>query len=209
MKATSITTSLIFATLSYGHILAQSSNPAYSVAVYLHKDPIAYLLDAEARMNQGDKLMGHPFPDLEVLAAKAALEAGDNTKALTYATEALATAQAREADRKQRGFKEAQKHDGISESYYYVNFVFGRLAILKGDIRGAEQYLLASGQTIGGPVTKPATRRAGKLWSSSLTTLGAFGGSNQRLSTPGLARSKPTRSPISIVWDQISTTSSR
>jgi hypothetical protein len=152
MKATSITTSLIFATLSYGHILAQSSNPTYSMAVYLHKDPIAYLLDAEARMNQGDKLMGNPFPDLEVLAAKAALGAGDNTKALTYATEALATAHAREADRKQRGFKEAQKHDGISETYYYVNFVFGRLAILKGDIRGAEQYLLASGQTIGGPV---------------------------------------------------------
>jgi hypothetical protein len=142
---------LIFAAISPCFVLGQS-NPTYSVALYLHQDPGQYLFDAETQMNQAIKVLGHPFPPVEVMAAKAALEAGDNAKALAYATEAFATAQAREADRKKRGFKEAWRHDGIAKTYYYANFVFGRLAILKGDIRSAEQYLLASGQTPGGPV---------------------------------------------------------
>jgi hypothetical protein len=119
------------------------NNPTYSEAILQHRDPLEYLSQMEARMTQEAATLGHPAPYLEALAAKAALEAGQNDKAATYATEALAVATRMDRNR---------KHPRYPEVQFYANFVFGRLSVLNGDLASAGRYLLAAGQTSGGPV---------------------------------------------------------
>ena len=72
------------------------------------------------------------LPDM----AKAALEAGQLDKAADYANQMLAAT----GDDWNKG-----------NMIYYGNFVLGMLAVRKGDLRTAENYLLAAGDTPGSP----------------------------------------------------------
>ena len=87
-------------------------------------------------------------------ALVAALEAGDNLKARDYAIRALHIADEAAEDRQRRGFRDPHRFEGIPTADYNANFVLGRLAILNGDIRAAEQYLVASGKTSGDAVVR-------------------------------------------------------
>ncbi len=69
--------------------------------------------------------------------AKTAYNAGDLTKAESYAREAL---------------QQAPQYPKLSgQAVYYSNFVLGRIALQRGSVAQAEQYLLAAGQTTGSP----------------------------------------------------------
>ena len=129
-----------------------ANNPTYSVAVRDGHDPQEYLKDAESKFQSAPS----PRSGLWNLtdAAKLALEANELQKAYDYATKALAIAEDWDrvsrspdpaTDRVVRGFR-------TGHTIFYANMVLGRLAILKGDIRSAEQYLLASGKTPGDAV---------------------------------------------------------
>lgn len=127
-------------------------NPTYSAAVALGKDPRERMAEDEARVCSGSS--PRPCPDSLASAAKAALEAGENQKAHDYAVEALQSADLRVAWYEKRGWKVPRSCPGVPTADYYGNFVLGRLAILDGDIRSAERYLLASGKTLGDAVLK-------------------------------------------------------
>lgn len=71
--------------------------------------------------------------------ATAALDAGDATKAEQYATELLQDSQK---------FKNDWNYGNAVHS---GNIVLGRLALQRGDIEGAKQFLLAAGNTPGSP----------------------------------------------------------
>jgi hypothetical protein len=62
-----------------------------------------------------------------------------------YSFEALQSADILAAD----PIKLGRSHPGVPTADFRANFVLGRLAILDGDIRSAEKYLLASGKTKG------------------------------------------------------------
>jgi hypothetical protein len=124
-------------------------NPTYSVAVALGRDPHERLAEYQARVCSGS--LPRPCPDALAWAAKAALEAGENQTAHDYAVEALQSADAVAARYGKRGFKAPRSLLGAPTADYYGNFVLGRLAVLGGDIRSAERYLLVSGKTIGDP----------------------------------------------------------
>ena len=131
-----------------------TDNPTYSSAVFRHQDPHEYLFEIEADFNQ---LQAQANPALRpraglgvlALAAKAALEAGENQKAHNYALKALAMADQEAEERRKRSDKDPRLHHAIPTADYYANFVLGRLAVLSGDIRSAEYYLIASGKTLG------------------------------------------------------------
>jgi hypothetical protein len=129
-----------------------AQNPNYSAALFRNEDPIAYLQGLEAQWHAA----ASPREGLGLLArvAKAALEARENQKAHDYAVEALSIADAAAADRQRRGFKNPRRFGGIPTTDYYGNFVLGRLALLGGDIRSAEQYLIVSGRTFGDAVLR-------------------------------------------------------
>src|SRR5262249_40030522 len=92
--------------------------------------------------------------DVLAHAAKAALEAGEDQKARDYATQALKIANQVAEKEKRRGSKNPRRFHCVPTSDYYANFVLGRLAILNGDIRSAEQYLITSGATSGDAVLR-------------------------------------------------------
>ena len=121
-------------------------NPTYSTAVFLHRDPHEYLAEKEGEIG---KHAADGF--VEAVAAKAALEAGEKEKARDYAVQALSAADAYAANLKHIGLFPDRPRSFIGIPYvdYYANFVLGRLAILDGDVRSAEQYLLAAGRTYG------------------------------------------------------------
>ena len=125
-------------------------NPTYSTAVFLHRDPQEFLAEQESKLHDAQ---ARSLPALTIAplayAAKAALEAGENQKAHDYAVKALALADDLAADMKKRGSQTPRSFAGIPTADYYSNFVLGRLAILRGDIRSAEQYLIASGKAAG------------------------------------------------------------
>jgi len=83
-------------------------------------------------------------------AAKAALEAGLNEQAKTYAEEALAlAADGSLNDPPSPSFEADAKGDATAIG----NLVLGRLALLHDDVESAEKYLLLSGQITDGPAT--------------------------------------------------------
>lgn len=124
-------------------------NPTYSRAVQIGRDPKEDLAKAEARVAAG----GDPESSADLLAraAKAALEAGENDKAKDYALRALTIADGIAAKQAKRGWPTPRGYGTVPEVDFYANFVLGRLAILQGDIRSAERYLLASAQGAGYP----------------------------------------------------------
>jgi hypothetical protein len=119
-----------------------AANPAYSSAILDHQSPESLLAEKEGELELG-RLSGHPefWRMLHLpLAAKAALEAGANDKARSYAEEGL------------RLLKEHRETPAAAgNSIFYCNLVLGRLALLDGDIQQAEQYLVLSGTTTGTP----------------------------------------------------------
>ena len=129
-----------------------TKNPTYSTSVFRNEDPNEYLQKVESEFNRAES----PRAGLGLLAraAKAALEAGDNLKARDYAIKALRIADEAAEDRKRRGFRDPRRFEGIPTADYNANFVLGRLAISNGDLRAAEQYLVASGKTTGDAVLR-------------------------------------------------------
>ncbi len=116
----------------------------------MHRDPQEYLAEAESKMDVPSGIPGRRSPHTVGLAAKAALEAGALDKAAKYATEAIETAILVEAKLRRTDPGRFNLRRGIPEGYFFGNFVLGRIAVLNGDIRGAEKYLLASGNIGGG-----------------------------------------------------------
>jgi tetratricopeptide (TPR) repeat protein len=78
------------------------------------------------------------FHRLDALA-KSAFEAGEIKKASQYANELLETAQ------------KYLKDWNYGNAVYYGNIVLGRIALKKGDVKQADEYLLKAGQTPGSP----------------------------------------------------------
>lgn len=146
---------VLTATANLAHSYAQSTsvnnNPTYSAAIYVHEDPKLRLQKFENKINDlSDRTKRFVYlPE----AAKAALEAGDNTKAEAYAIEGLRLADAK-AEKYKRRYNKPREGLGTGTADYYCNFVLGRLAILRGDVRQAERYLLLSGNTSGDPVLR-------------------------------------------------------
>ena len=71
--------------------------------------------------------------------ATAALEDGDTAKAEQYASEALKLA------------SEFRNSWNYGNAIHKGNIILGRIALQSGDVTGAEQHLLAAGQTPGSP----------------------------------------------------------
>jgi hypothetical protein len=119
-----------------------ATNSTYSSAILNHLSPEMLLAEEENKLNSGHH-SDHPEFDRFIhlpFAAKAALEAGANDKARSYAEEGL------------RLLKDhPQIRAGTGNAIFYCNLVLGRLALLDGDIPQAEQYLLLSGTTTGSP----------------------------------------------------------
>jgi len=127
-------------------------NPTYSRAVARGEDPKEHLAKAEARYAAGGD--SESSAGLLALAAKAALEAGENDKAKDYALKALRIADEVAARQAKRGWLKPRDYGAVPTVDFNANFVLGRLAILQGDVRSAERYLLASGQTSGDAVLR-------------------------------------------------------
>jgi hypothetical protein len=125
-------------------------NPTYSPAVQVGRDPKEYLERAEGRISPDSppELSAGPI----ALAAKAALEAGENDKAKDYAVKALTLANEVVAKQTKRGWPTPREYASVPTADFNANFVLGRLAILEGDTRSAERYLLAAGKSTGDPV---------------------------------------------------------
>jgi len=121
------------------------ANPTYSTAIQQNRDPHEFLLEKEAALNPPGPIQHR----LLAYAAKAALEAGEKEKARSYANEALAGAAEMAAFYKGLKYTAPRRFGGIPAADYYGNFVLGRLALLDGDIRSAERYLIASGKADG------------------------------------------------------------
>jgi hypothetical protein len=88
-----------------------TQNATYSQAVFSHGDPLQFLFDAENAMSQTVASLGYRSPYSESLAAKAALEAGVNDKALSYAVEALATRNSYFLERRSGAFRYLDQPD--------------------------------------------------------------------------------------------------
>jgi hypothetical protein len=119
------------------------------MAVVSGTDPHEFMVKAETRICRGPS--PRQCPGALAWAAKAALEAGENKKARDYAVESIQSADSMVA-RLAKFSQDAPRSDfAVPIADFYGNFVLGRLAILDGDIRSAERYLLASGKTAGDP----------------------------------------------------------
>jgi len=129
-----------------------ATNPRYSLAVLGGKDPHEHMSEFEARICQGPS--PRPCPGALAYASKAALEAGEDKKAHDYAVEALQSADSIASRYEKLGRKAPRSYAAVPVADFYGNFVLGRLAILDGDIRSAERYLLDSGRTLGDPDLK-------------------------------------------------------
>jgi hypothetical protein len=118
-----------------------AANPTYSSAVHGRKSPEDLLAEWEAKLDSARGKLSPEFNRFLALpfAAKAALEAGANEKAKSYAEEAL------RFPTDHADLQPPFKYFGIA--VIYCNLVLGRLALLDGDIAKAEEYLLLSGQT--------------------------------------------------------------
>ena len=129
--------------------LAQSTdNPNYSNAIYRKSSPEGFLAEYETHLNESanpqNRFVNLPY------AAKAALEAGQFQKAEAYAIEALQWADSQAEKHKKSS--NPRSSPGVGTIDFYSNFVLGRLAVSRGDIRSAEMYLVAAGKTSGDAV---------------------------------------------------------
>jgi hypothetical protein len=113
----------------------------YSVAACDEADPRQRFEEKKAELEQSrDRVLR-----LEHLgvAAKAALEAGLNEEAQSYAEQAIAiAAEPRFKNAVRNTFESSFAGDAVSLG----NLVLGRLALARGDVEAAENYLLLSGQ---------------------------------------------------------------
>jgi hypothetical protein len=125
------------------------TNPTYSLAVAGGRDPHEFLAEAEGRICSDAAPI--PCPGALAWAAKAALEASENKTAHDYAVRSLQSADSAAAYYEKHGRKAPRSYANVPMADFYGNFVLGRLAILNGDVRSAEGYLLASGKTLGDP----------------------------------------------------------
>lgn len=122
---------------AYEKLVAE--NPTYSTARAANKiSPEQLLANLESRLSTATS----PYEKSAVMAraAKAALEAGQNTKAQSYASDVLKMVQ--DAGAWKPGDPNYARRDAI----FYGNLVMGRLALLRGDIESAKTFLLRSGQ---------------------------------------------------------------
>jgi len=119
-----------------------AGNPTYSWAKSVGRDPRDEFQEWEGKVCEGKA--PRKCAGALAAAAKYALEAGENDKARSYANEALQSADILAADPFN---KMGRSHPWVVMADFLANFVLGRLAILDGDIRSAEKYLLASGET--------------------------------------------------------------
>ena len=117
-----------------------ATNPTYSAAIIAHASPEALLADWEDKLDSARRNVNPEFERFLYLpfAAKAALEAGANDKARSYAEEAL------------QFLKDQRAAHHTANAVFYCNFVLA-VALLDGDIPTAEQHLLLSGKTEGSP----------------------------------------------------------
>jgi hypothetical protein len=121
-----------------------AGNPTYSHAKWAGLDPRDEFQKWEGKVCGGTA--PRKCAGALALAAKYALQAGENDKARSYANEALQSADILAAI----PFGHfGRLHPGVPTADFWANFVLGRLAILDGDIRSAEKYLLASGKAEG------------------------------------------------------------
>lgn len=115
-------------------LFAQSlDNPNYSNAIYRHSSPEQFLAVFETHLHD-DAVPMNRFVNLPY-AAKAALEAGQFQKAEAYAIEVLKLADTRASKKSTR--LNPRSAVGIGTADFYGNFVLGRLALLRTDIRAA------------------------------------------------------------------------
>ena len=119
-----------------------TNNPTYSEALLQNKDPHAHLEQQTAELNSPQSGLSDHF--VAARLAKLALEAGENQLAHDYAVSALKLADADAAKWAKHGIF-PNPRVVCAHADYYANMVLGRLALLNGDLRSAEQYLLASG----------------------------------------------------------------
>jgi hypothetical protein len=125
--------------LFYEHLAA--TNPTYSPAIAVNRSPDDRLTDFRSRFDTANSDYAKGYLLAEI--AKAALEDDQNIDADDYANRALTFAQEHRITEQAAGRID-----------YYANFVLGRLALLKGDTKRAEGYLLRSGQTKGDAVLR-------------------------------------------------------
>ncbi|HUI82711.1 MAG TPA: hypothetical protein VL240_00725 [Candidatus Binatia bacterium] len=97
------------------------------------QEQLAALENASAGASERDRC--YNLPDL----AKRAFNAGDLQKAEIYSRELLKMA------------PDYPKDWNNGNAIFYGNFVLGRLALRRGDVKGADAYLLQSGRTPGSP----------------------------------------------------------
>jgi hypothetical protein len=122
-----------------------SQGEPYSTAACDGSDPRGYFEEKKAELEQ----TSIETIKLRLLAevAKAALEAGMNDEARSYADQALALAgEDRFRNAGPVTFESASEGDAVALG----NLVLGRLALLAGDVKAAENDLLLSGQITAG-----------------------------------------------------------
>lgn len=121
---------------AYEKLIAE--NPTYSTARAVNKmSPEQLLTNLESRLSTATS----PYEKSAVMAraAKAALEAGQNTKAQSYASDVLKMVQ-------DAGTGPGAPNYARRDAIFYGNLVLGRLALLRGDVESAKTFLLRSGQ---------------------------------------------------------------
>lgn len=118
-------------------------NPRYSVAVLMQKTPEEDLANAEADLQlSASSRYAELVHFLKLpIAARRALEAGQNEKAKSYAEEALTYI----------ANHPKLRPASTGQVAFDCNLVLGRLSLLHDDIPQAESYLLLSGTTFGSP----------------------------------------------------------
>ena len=124
-----------------------AANPTYSAALEAQQSPEALLAEWDQKLAAAQSKTAPEFARFLLLpsAAKAALEAGANGKAKSYAEEALAFPNSHPEQVR-------PPFNHIGDVVFYCNLVLGRLALLDGAIPSAEKYLLLAGSTEGSPV---------------------------------------------------------
>jgi hypothetical protein len=132
--------------VAYERFLSQGE--PYSLATCADFDPVHHFeetkMDLELAATESIKLR------LLGTVAKAALEAGLNDEAKSYADQALAmAAEDRFKNARPITFESAAEGDAV----FLGNLVLGRLALLDDNVEAAEKYLLLSGQITNGQPT--------------------------------------------------------
>ncbi len=120
----------------------------YSIAVCDGSDPTERFEEKRLELQQ------YPLGTIQLMllggVAKAALEAGLNDEANSYANQALALAA---EDRFKSAAPGTFEASAEGDAVFLGSLVLGRLALLSDDVEAAEKYLLLSGQIKEGQLT--------------------------------------------------------